>query len=89
MTVVSKALSSSGLSPGRPGKKRAWPYSFRHFAITQRVMSGLHLQEVAQMTGTSLPQVEETYYHLNEAQMQRAALADYVRDKNGTIIPTM
>jgi len=52
-------------------------------------MSGLHLQEVAQMTGTSLPQVEETYYHLNEAQMQRAALADYVRDKNGTIIPTM
>ena len=59
------------------------------FAITQRVMSGLHLQEVAQMTGTSLPQVEETYYHLNEAQMQRATLADYVRDKNGTIIPTM
>jgi hypothetical protein len=49
----------------------------------------LHLQEVAQMTGPSLLQVEETYYHHNEAQMQRAALADYVRDKNGTIIPTM
>jgi hypothetical protein len=41
------------------------------------------------MTGPSLLQVEETYYHLNETQMQRAALADYVRDKNGTIIPTM
>ena len=41
------------------------------------------------MKGTSLPQIEEIFYHLNEAQMQRTALADYVRDKNGTIILTM
>ena len=82
-----RIMALAEIDPAR--KPHLVPYSFRHFAITQRVMSGLHLQEVAQMTGTSLPQVEETYYHLNEAQMQRAALADYVRDKNGKIIPTM
>lgn len=30
------------------------PYSFRHFAITNRVQSGLQLHEVAKMTGTSV-----------------------------------
>jgi len=53
------------------------------------VQSGLQLQEVAKMTGTSLKQVEETYWHLKEEQMRRTAMADFVRDKNGTIIPTM
>ena len=70
-------------------KAQLVPYSFRHFAITNRVQSGLQLQEVAKMTGTSLKQVEETYWHLNEEQMRRTAMADFVRDKNGTIIPTM
>lgn len=71
------------------GQVRGLDGSFRHFAITNRVQSGLQLQEVAKMTGTSLKQVEETYWHLNEEQMRRTAMADFVRDKNGTIIPTM
>ena len=70
-------------------KTQLVPYSFRHFAITNRVQSGLQLQEVAKMTGTSLKQVEETYWHLNEEQMRLTAMADFVRDKNGTIIQTM
>ena len=70
-------------------KTQLVPYSFRHFAITNRVQSGLQLQEVATITGTSLKYVEETYSHLNEEQMRRTAMADFVRDKNGTIIPTM
>ena len=70
-------------------KQQLVPYSFRHFAITNRVQSGLKLQEVAKMTGTSVKQVEETYWHINDQQMKRAALADFVIDKNGTIIPTM
>ncbi len=61
-------------------KTQLVPYSFRHFAITNRVQSGLQLQEVAKMTGTSLKQVEETYWHLNEANRCDAAATGGLRE---------
>ena len=42
------------------------PYSLRHFMITQRIMSGLSYRQVADMCGTSVAQIERTYYHLND-----------------------
>ena len=45
------------------------PYSLRHFMITQRIMSGLTFRQIADMCGTSVAQIEKTYYHLN-AEME-------------------
>lgn len=53
------------------------PYSFRHYFITQRVNSHLPPQIVAEMCGTSITQIEKTYYHTTEAKMLSNALADY------------
>ena len=53
------------------------PYSFRHYFITQRVNSHLPPQIVAEMCGTSILQIEKTYYHTTEAKMVSNALADY------------
>jgi integrase len=38
------------------------PYSFRHYFITQRVNSNLPPSAVAEMCGTSITQIEKTYY---------------------------
>ncbi len=53
------------------------PYSFRHYFITQRVNSHLPPAIVAEMCGTSITQIEKTYYHTTEAKMVSNALADY------------
>ena len=53
------------------------PYSFRHTFITKRVNSGLPIASVAEMCGTSITQIEKTYYHTTEAKMISNALADY------------
>lgn len=53
------------------------PYSFRHYFITQRVNSNLPPSAVAEMCGTSITQIEKTYYHTTEAKMVSNALADY------------
>lgn len=63
------------------------PYSLRHFMITQRVMSGLSYRQVAEMCGTSITQIENTYYHLNDEIRLTNALADYRRNADGTIQP--
>ena len=42
-------------------------YRFRHFMITQRIMSRLSCSEIAEMFGTSMAQIKRTYYHLNDA----------------------
>jgi len=62
------------------------PYSLRHYMITQRVMSGCKFSDVAYMCGTSVKQIEATYYHLNEAMMKTTARADYI-ERDGVIIP--
>jgi integrase len=63
------------------------PYSLRHFMITQRIMSGLTYRQVAEMCGTSITQIENTYYHLNDEIRLTNALADYRRNPDGTIQP--
>lgn len=62
------------------------PYSFRHYFITQRVNSNLPPAAVAEMCGTSISQIEKTYYHTTEDKMVSNALADYYY-KDGMLIP--
>tara|TARA_E500000331_G_scaffold202339_1_gene194172 strand:- start:609 stop:1844 length:1236 start_codon:yes stop_codon:yes gene_type:complete len=61
------------------------PYSLRHFMITQRIMSGLTFRQIADMCGTSVAQIEKTYYHLNDEIRITNAVADYRRKEDGTI----
>ena len=62
------------------------PYSLRHFCITQRVMARCRFEDVAFMCGTSIKQIESTYYHLNEEMMKRTAVARYTV-KDGIAVP--
>jgi integrase len=62
------------------------PYSLRHFMITQRIMSGLNFRRIAEMCGTSITQIEKTYYHTTEDKMVSNALTDY-EYKDGMLIP--
>lgn len=62
------------------------PYSFRHYFITQRVNSNLPPASVAEMCGTSITQIEKTYYHTTEAKMISNALKDYDY-VNGMLVP--
>jgi integrase len=62
------------------------PYSFRHYFITKRVNSNLPPAAVAEMCGTSITQIERTYYHTTEDKMVSNALADY-EYKNGMLVP--
>ena len=67
-------------------KRGLVPYSLRHYFITQRVNSNLPPASVAEMCGTSITQIEKTYYHTTEAKMISNALADY-EYKDGMLIP--
>ncbi len=67
-------------------QKALVPYSLRHFCITQRVASGCRFEDVAFMCGTSVKQIESTYYHLNDEMMKRTALARY-QVKDGIAVP--
>lgn len=67
-------------------KARLVPYSLRHLAITNFVLSGNTLSDVAFTCGTSIKQIEATYYHLREEKMKSVATARFVR-KNGKIFP--
>lgn len=67
-------------------KRDLVPYSFRHYFITQRVNSHLPPAIVAEMCGTSITQIEKTYYHTTEAKMVSNALADYDY-VNGVLVP--
>jgi integrase len=52
-------------------------YSFRHSFITHKVNSGLDLMTVAEMCGTSVAQIEKTYYRTTREKMRSNALSDY------------
>lgn len=62
------------------------PYSFRHYFITKKIMSGLPTQSVADMCGTSAAQIEKTYFHLNHQIKLTNALADYEIDEDGLVV---
>jgi integrase len=61
------------------------PYSFRHFFITNRIMSGLSYRQISDMCGTSATQIENTYYHINEEIMRTNAMAGYKLSEGGLI----
>lgn len=63
------------------------PYSFRHYFITQRVNSNLSPTAVAEMCGTSVTQIEKTYYHTTKDKMISNALSMYYI-KDGKLIPS-
>jgi integrase len=69
-----------------PDKRGLVPYSLRHYFITQRVNSNLPPAIVAEMCGTSITQIEKTYYHTTEDKMVSNALAGYYV-KDGMLIP--
>ena len=60
-------------------------YSLRHFMITQRIMARLGYRAIADMCGTSVTMIENTYWHLNDEVRLTSALADYRRREDGTI----
>ena len=62
------------------------PYSFRHYFITQRIMGGLGHAQVAEMCGTSITQIERTYFHLNDRLRITHALAGYEIDGDGLVV---
>ena len=63
------------------------PYSFRHYFITDRIKAGLSHKQVADICGTSITQIENTYRHIDRETRLTAALADYTVDDAGRIIP--
>ena len=60
-------------------------HSLRHFMITQRIMRGLTFRQIADMCGTSVAQIEKTYYHLSDEIRLTNAVADYRRRDGGII----
>jgi integrase len=64
------------------------PYSFRHYFITDRIKSGLSYGNVAKMCGTSVTQIERTYFHIDTEIMISNALAGYFVSDNGVIVTT-
>ncbi|MEK8123176.1 tyrosine-type recombinase/integrase [Methylocystis sp. IM4] len=62
------------------------PYSFRHYFITQKLVHGLTHRQVADMCGTSITQIEKTYYHVDRDIMVENALADHGMDNDGIMV---
>jgi len=52
-------------------------YSFRHSFITHKVNSTKDMVAVAEMAGTSVAQIEKTYYRTTRDKMRSNALAEY------------
>jgi site-specific recombinase XerD len=64
------------------------PYSFRHYFITDRIKSGLSYEKVAKMCGTSVAQIEKTYFHIDKEVLISNALAGYFVSEEGVIVTT-
>ena len=62
------------------------PYSFRHYFITQKLVNGLSHRQIADMCGTSITQIEKTYYHINSDIMYDTAMADWDTGNDGIIV---
>jgi site-specific recombinase XerD len=62
------------------------PYSFRHYFITQKLVNGLNHRQVADMCGTSITQIERTYYHIDGDMMVNAAMADHDTGNDGILL---
>jgi integrase len=49
-------------------------YSFRHYAITKRILEGANPFVLAKDMGTSLKQFEKTYFHVDMRESERNSL---------------
>lgn len=61
------------------------PYSLRHFYITSLAYSGVTFSDIAFQCGTSVSQIERTYYHVNKAKRLQVATAEYA-EVDGKIV---
>ena len=57
------------------GRKLSF-YSLRHYFVTQRWKSGVQLRDIANSCGTSVYQLEKTYYHIDEETMINTVMYD-------------
>ena len=48
--------------------------SIRHYFVTQRWKTGVQLRDIANSSGTSVNQIEKTYYHIDEEKIQTAVM---------------
>ena len=80
-------LDLANLEDVKKDKRILVPYSFRHYFITSRIMSGLSYRQISDMCGTSATQIENTYYHINEEIMRTNAMAGYRLSEGGLIEP--
>lgn len=62
------------------------PYSFRHYFITDKVNSNVPVAAIAEMCGTSITQIEKTYYHTTFDKMISNAIAGY-KYEGGVLVP--
>ena len=77
-----KVIELSGINTKN---RKIVPYSFRHFFITDKIMSGLSYRQISDMCGTSASMIEKTYYHINEDIMRTNAMAGYTLSTSGLI----
>lgn len=86
LATFSWALKEAGIK--NRGQRNLVPYSFRHYFITDRIKSGLSYGNVAKMCGTSVTQIERTYFHIDTEIMISNALAGYFVSDDGVIVTT-
>jgi integrase len=78
---VSKAINDAGV--------KTTPHGFRHYRITEWLSTGLRVDDVADMVGTSAKEIRKTYRHwIKEAEdrldeVQREAWLKMGLDENG------
>jgi len=53
------------------------PYSLRHWFITQRINAGAEVAQVAALCGTSIMQINKTYYHLQKEEQERVVMLGF------------
>jgi len=62
-------------------ERKVTPYSLRHYGITQRVVSGVDIIDIAHMAGTSVKHIENTYLKYRKEQSRTAALKSYKKSE--------
>jgi integrase len=78
---VKKAIKDAGI--------KTTPHGFRHYRITEWLSAGVHVDDVADMVGTSSKEIRDTYRHwIKEAEdrldeVQREAWLKMGLDENG------
>ena len=64
------------------------PYSFRHSFITHKVNSGVDLMAISEMCGTSVGEIEKTYYRTTKDKMRSNALRGFDEEDTDPVSET-